>query len=120
MLIFAMNISNIHFHDSRLLRVLEDTAEDTLTFEVDYPTKWEANTFDRRWIVFDNICDYRMCECPFQGAPTILDAQITGKDPSGRCYLQIDTNAGTRYLSRTGIRLLLHKPESEEGLDKGE
>lgn len=110
----VVNISNIHFHDTRLLRALEDTAKDTLTFEVDYPTNWDTNTFERRWIVFDNMLDYRVCEGPFQGAPTILDAQITGDDAAVRFQLQIDTNAGTRYLSCTEVRLLKHQPDGQQ------
>jgi len=109
-----VNISNIHFHDSRLLRALEDAAEDTLTFEVDYPTNWESNTFERRWIVFDDLLDYRVCEEPFQGAPTILDVEITDISPAGRCHLKIDTNAGTRYLSCTEVRLLQQQPDGQQ------
>lgn len=104
-----MDISNIHFHDTALLRVVEDTTEDTLTFEVDYPTNWEANVFERRWIVFFDVLDYRVCEGPFQGSPTILDVQIIGP-VAGRCHLQIDTNAGTRHLSCADVRLLEHQP----------
>jgi hypothetical protein len=105
-----VDISNIHFHDTGLLRVLEDTTEDTLTFEVDYPTNWAANVFERRWIVFYDVLDYRVCEGPFHGSPTILDVQITTGAVAGRCQLQIDTNAGTRYLSCTEVRLLEQQP----------
>jgi hypothetical protein len=104
-----VDIPQIHFHDSGLLRVVEDTGEDTLTFEVEYPTNWEANILERRWIVFDDVLGYRVCEGPFQGSPTILDVQITRRI-DGRCELQIDTNAGTRYLSCTDVRLLEHQP----------
>ena len=104
-----MDLSNIHFHDTGLLRVVEDTEKDTLTFEVDYPTDWENNAFDRRWIVFDEVLDYRVCEGQFQGSPTILDVQIvrtTGK----RAHLRIETNAGFRELSCVQVRLLDQPP----------
>jgi len=104
-----VDLSNIHFHDTGLLCVVEDTTEHTLTFEVDYPTNWEANVFERRWIVFCDALDYRVSEGPFHGSPTILDVQITGT-VAGRSQLQIDTNAGTRYLSCTDVRLLEHQP----------
>jgi hypothetical protein len=106
-----MDISHIHFHDTGLLRVVEDTEEDTLTFEVEYPTNWEASIFERRWIVFDDVLDYRICEGPFQGPPTILDVQIINR-VEGRCQLQMDTNAGTRHLSCTDVHLLEHQPRA--------
>jgi hypothetical protein len=78
-------------------------------FEVDYPTNWEANVFERRWIVFDDVLDYRVCEGPFQGSPTILDVQITSTIED-RCQLRIETNAGFRELTCSHVRLLEHPP----------
>jgi hypothetical protein len=100
-----MDISNIHFHDTSILGVMEDTAEDTVTFEVEYPTDWDAKIFERRWIVFDGVLDYRVCEGPFQGSPTILDVKII-ENLIPRYQIQIDTNAGTRHLSCTDVKLL--------------
>ncbi len=106
-----MDISNIHFHDTVILGVLVDTTEDTVTFEVDYPTDWDANIFERRWIVFEDVLDYRVSEGPFQGSPTILDVTIV-EHLAPRYRIQIDTNAGTRHLSCTDVRLRAHQPEA--------
>ena len=106
-----MDISNIHFHDTRILRIVEETAQGTLTMEVDYPTDWDANIFERRWLVFDDVLGYRVCEGPFEGPPTILDVQIIDQ-VARRCSLQIDTNAGTRHLSCIEVHLLDQAPES--------
>jgi hypothetical protein len=106
-----MDISNIHFHDAGILRVVEDTEQDTLTFEVDYPTDWDANAFERRWIVFEDVLDYRVSEGPFQGFPTILDVKLIGS-VGDRYQFQIDTNAGIRHLSCSDARVLEHNPEA--------
>ncbi|MBL9157443.1 MAG: hypothetical protein JNJ70_08225 [Verrucomicrobiales bacterium] len=106
-----MDISNLHFHDTEILRVVEDTDGDSLTFEVDYPTDWDAKIFERRWIVFEDVLEYRVSEGPFQGSPTILDVTIV-EHLAPRYRLQIDTNAGTRHLSCTDVRLLEHQPEA--------
>lgn len=104
-----MDLSHIQFHDAGLLQVVEDTERDTLTFEVDYPMDWESNTFARRWIVFDDALDYRVCEGPFEGSPTILDVQVIRASES-RFWLRIDTNAGLRELSCSNVRLLEQPP----------
>jgi hypothetical protein len=42
-----MDISSIHFHDTQILRVIEDCAADTLTMQVEYPVDWEPNLFEK-------------------------------------------------------------------------
>ena len=99
-----MDISSIHFHDTLILRVIEDCAADTLTMEVEYPVDWERNVFERRLLIFDDVHSYQVFEGAFQGSPTILEAEIVGTE--GRwSRLRLDTNAGRRELSCTGVRL---------------
>jgi hypothetical protein len=38
-----MNISEIHFHDTKILRVTEDASSDTLIMDVIYPVDWQTN-----------------------------------------------------------------------------
>ena len=40
-----MKLNDIHFHDSIIYRVTEDTEKDSLTFEVDYPVDWKRSIF---------------------------------------------------------------------------
>lgn len=99
-----MDISTIHFHDTQILRVIEDCVADTLTMEVEYPVDWECNVFERRLLVFDDVHSYQVFEQPFHGSPTILDAKVVATE--GRwTRLRLDTNAGRRELSCTGVRL---------------
>ena len=99
-----MNISDIHFHDTQILRVIEDTATDTLTMDVDYPTDWEHNRFERRALIFSDAHSYQVFEIPFAGPPTILDAEvISTSDRWSRLRLQ--TNAGYRELSCVSVTL---------------
>ena len=50
-----MDISAIHFHDTQILRVIEDCVTSTLTMEVEYPVDWERDVFEKRLLVFDDV-----------------------------------------------------------------
>lgn len=104
-----MDLSAIHFHDAIILKVVENTAEDTLTFEVDYPTNWDDNIFERRWLTFGDVLDYRVSEGPFHGSPTILNVQAD-ETVEGLYHLRIDTNAGFRQFSCSKVSLCQHSP----------
>ena len=99
-----MDISAIHFHDTQILRVIEDCIADTLTMEVEYPVDWERNVFERRLLVFDDVHSYQVFEQPFHGSPTILDVEVVATEGEWS-RLRLDTNAGRRELSCTGVRL---------------
>ena len=106
-----MDISTIHFHDTRIVRVIEDCGADTLTMEVEYPVDWERNVFERRLLVFEDVHGYQVFEQPWHGLPTILDAEIVATE--GRWNkLRLDTNAGRRELCCTGLRLCEHGREA--------
>ena len=92
-----MDIGDIHFHDSRLLRVIEIAETHDLHFEVVYPVDWENNVFEPRTIVFLDVLHYRVEEGPFVGAPTLLDAYDNGQEWNYRS-VTLQTNAGTRSL----------------------
>jgi hypothetical protein len=92
-----MDLTDIHFHDSRLIRVTEAADAHDLYFEVMYPVNWENNCFELREIVFLDVLEYRVDEGPFSGAPTILDAYDNGVNGAYRS-VTLQTNAGTRSL----------------------
>jgi hypothetical protein len=93
-----MNISDIHFHDTQILRVIEDTATDTLTMDVEYPVDWEHNIFERCFLTFSDAYNYQVFEIPFSGPPTILAAEVVStSDRWSR--LRLETNAGYREVS---------------------
>ena len=112
-----MDISAIHFHDTQILRVIEDCGADTLTMEVEYPVDWERNVFEKRLLVFEGVHGYQVFDGPFAGYPTILDASIIGTE--GRwSRLRLETNAGRRELSclnpvgtptKSGVRSAVHR-----------
>ena len=101
-----MDISNIHFHDTKIHRVIEDSDAKTLTMEVTYPVDWEKNVFEMRLLIFDDVHHYQIEEWElFGGSPTILDAEILGTD--GRwSRLRLKTNAGHRDLSCVAVKLI--------------
>lgn len=101
-----LDLEQIHFHDSRILRVIEDPDTNELVFEVTYPVDWEKNEFAPRRIVFTGALEYTVREGPFAGRPAILDVSQVGV-AGKRAILRIDTNAGYRTLQCTGVELRL-------------
>ena len=100
-----MDISNIHFHDTLILRVIEDAAADTLTMEVEYPVDWENNIFEKRLLIFEDVHGYQIFDGPFDGRPTILGASIISTD-GGWSKIRLETNAGNRELNCKSVRLV--------------
>lgn len=102
-----MDISNIYVHDGQLYRVIEDTEHHTLTMEVDLPTTPHSDEVVPRLLVFDDVHGYQVFDGPFVGIPTILDMQAVGEQ--GRwTRVRIETNAGSRELFCTGVRVIEH------------
>jgi len=100
-----MDISSIHFHDTEILRVIEDTATDILTMEVDYPVDWQNNKFEKRLLIFNNVLNYQVFEGPFHGCPTILEVSVV--DTTGdRSRLRLETTAGYRELTCSAVKLI--------------
>ena len=100
----SMDINEIHWHDSVLNRVIENPANDTLLFEVDYAVDWENQKWEKRTIIFLDMLNYRVHEGPFQDRPTILDASIVGEE-NDRKIIRIETNAGFRQLAFKAIEI---------------
>lgn len=100
-----MDLDAIHFHDTGILRVIEDTQADTLTMEVEYPVDWENNKFEPRKLIFEDVLNYRVSEGPFHGSPTILNAIVITED-GHRTRIRLETNAGERELSCAAVRLV--------------
>lgn len=100
-----MNISDIHFHDAQILRVVEDTVAGTLSMEVIYPIDWELNKFEPRTLVFADAYNYQVHEMPFWGSPMILDVEILGRTDRWT-HLRLQTNAGYRDVSCVSVELL--------------
>jgi len=103
-----MNLNEIHFHDSILLRVIEETESDQLCLEVDYPTDWENNIYQRRTILFTDVLNYQVYEGAFHGSPTILGVSEISEE-NNRKLIQIDTNAGYRLLAFKHVELKQRK-----------
>jgi hypothetical protein len=100
-----MDISNIHWHDTQILRVVEDTRNAMFTMEVNYPVDWEANHFEICFLVFEDVLNYQIFEGAVQGPPTILGAEVVGSD-GRRSKLRLDTTAGYRELSCAAVKLM--------------
>jgi hypothetical protein len=93
----TLELSDIHFHDSQLVRVVEVAELHELQLEVLYPVDWDNNVIEPRIIVFLDVLNYRVEEGPFCGAPTLLDAYDNGQDGNYHS-VTLQTNAGTRSL----------------------
>jgi hypothetical protein len=100
----TLALSDLHLHDVVLHRVIENTVDDTLSFEVDYPVDWDRNAFERRVIIFTDVLGYEVHEIPFAGSPTLLDWSLQGRE-SGRDVVRIETNAGYRQFAFKQVSL---------------
>jgi hypothetical protein len=100
-----MKLEDIHFHDSVLLRVIEDLSTDDLYMEVDYPIDWENSLYEPRTIVFRDVVNYKIDEIPFEGTPFLLGAYDEGVE-LGRFKVLIETSAGNRRFHFRTVELL--------------
>ncbi len=112
-----MIFDEISFHDSQILRVLENPKEQILEFIIDFPTNWEENTFEHKVLKFEGVIFYNVEEIPFSGLPTILNIVNLGeieKDFSSgqnewktlRNRIKIETNSGNRIVEFSECTLL--------------
>lgn len=102
-----MKLAEIHFHDSRIFRVIEDSEVGDLIFEVNYPVDWDNNIFEKRYIVFGDVLEYRIDEGAFLGAPTLLNYS-DDTEVGDRRAVTLHTNAGTRRLLFRTVDLLIN------------
>lgn len=99
-----MKLNDIHFHDSVIYQVIENTNEDSLSFLVDYPVDWENDVYERKEIKFIDFLNYQVHEGPFLGRPTFLDFSIVDSE-NERDIVRLETNAGYRQLSFKSVEL---------------
>lgn len=99
-----MNISEIHFHYTIIVKVIELTEKDKLIFEVDYPVDWESNIFEKRFIVFNDFLNYENQEGPFEGNPAIYDVTEESYSSTHK-KLTIYSNAGKRSLLFSSVEI---------------
>jgi hypothetical protein len=108
-----VNISDIHFHDTKILRVVEDPSTDTLTMEVMYPMDWQNDVFELRRLIFSDAYSYQVYEGPFLGCPTILDAEITSTVDRWN-KIRLGTTAGFREVMCVSVALEDINQEAEQ------
>lgn len=78
-----MELSEIHFHDCELVRVVEITATDDLLFKANDPVDWENNRFEPRVIASRDVLDYHVEEGPFSGTLPCWTPSTMGRPESG-------------------------------------
>lgn len=110
-------INEISWHDSQIVSVLEIPSKDQLIFNVEYPIDYEKSKYEPKSIIFEEFFLYEIDEMPFDGNPTILDADVVKEVGSlfvkdGYFKVIIKTNAGERFV--TAKRVLLS--ESNKGI----
>lgn len=110
-----MEITDLNIHDSVILKVLENTTNDTLDFILDYPVDYETNHFQKKVLRFFDYLNYQIQEIPFYSNPTILKISECKKVKYqigenkifvSRTKVSFETNAGKRTLEFSKIELL--------------
>jgi hypothetical protein len=93
------DISDINWHDSVIIKIIEIPTDSRLIFEVNYPIDWELHKYEIHCIEFMDIYQYQIYEGPFAGAITILDLEIQEiADEYDAITYKMDTNAGYRTI----------------------
>lgn len=96
-----MKIDDIHWHDSLIRKVTEIRSKDktSIQIEVKYPIDWENNIFELQTIQFSDVYNYQIHEGPYNGPPTILNANaIEEIDTHGISTIRLETTAGYRTI----------------------
>lgn len=112
-----MIINEVSFHDSQILKVIENPDGQILDFFIDFPTNWENNIFEHKILRFEDVTFYSLEEIPYIGLPTILniiDLGQTSKAYSNsrnelvvvRNKVKIETTIGNRILEFSECRFL--------------
>lgn len=112
-----MIFDEISFHDSQILKVIENPSEQILEFIIDFPTNWEENMFEQKILKFENVIFYNVEQIPFDGLPSILNIVNLGeviKDFSSeknqwktsRNKIKIETNSGNRIIEFSECSLI--------------
>lgn len=110
-------IDEISWHDSQIVSVLEKPSKDQLIFNVEYPIDYEKSKYELKSIIFEEFFLYEIDEIPFDGNPTILDADVVKEVGSpfvkdGYFKVKIKTNAGDRFVTAKRVSL----SESNKGI----
>jgi len=103
-----MDISDIFVHDGKLLRVIEDVKQETVTMDVLLPASEWSSKLIPRLLVFSDVYGYQIFEGRVAGCPVILDltvAESLGKSSRVR----LDTNHGYRELCCTSVKVCDHE-----------
>lgn len=74
-----MIFDEISFHDSQILKVIENSNGQILEFIINFPSNWEENIFEHKVLKFEGVIFYNVEEIPFSGLPTILNIVSLGE-----------------------------------------
>ena len=100
------DLSEIHFHDCVLLKIVENTHDDSLEFHVEYPVDWDNDKYEIRLILFKDVLNYSVQEIPIHGQPTLLDCSVT-ETKDERRLIKIESNAGSRSFYFKVVELIV-------------
>jgi hypothetical protein len=111
-LLTPVDVSGIYVHDGKLLRVIEDAQEETVTMEVLLPADPVSDDLVPRRLVFEGVYGYQIFEGRVDGCPTILGLSVVEKlgNLGKWSRVRLDTTHGYRELCCTSVRVCDHEP----------
>jgi phage-related protein len=92
------DLSSIHLEGASIVRVIEDVAQQTLTFEVSHPMHPDGSDFPRRALIFQVCSRYLVDEGGMPGEPVIQRVEIAETGPH-RMTVRIHTDHGVREVT---------------------
>lgn len=93
----ATDLSNIHFQDARIIRVIEDVDRRSLTFEVSYPIPEGGSDFPGGKLIFEWYSQYLVAEGDRSGESVIQRVEVIKAEPH-RQTIRIHTDRGFREM----------------------
>ena len=106
-----MRTNEIHWHDSKIKRVIELPEQDMLLLDIDYPVDWESDKYEPHRVTFVDVYVYEIHEGPIVGAPTLRSAEEQPAE-NGTRKIRLDTTAGYRIIR---CRQIAIQPLGEDG-----
>ncbi len=98
----SVDLSKLRFQGARIIRVIEDTDQRRLTFEVSYPLKEGDVDFERGKLIFEGYSGYFVAERDLNGEPTIWRVEVA--EVTGRSFtIRMHTDYGIREVICYGV-----------------
>jgi hypothetical protein len=98
------DLNNIHWHDCKLVSLIEVPDNALLALNVHYPENIQDDIFSAKAILFNGFYSLEIHEEPTGNGITLLSASVISEE-EGYSTVRIETNVGYRLVKAQGVSL---------------